>query len=747
MLLALHNVYVIPDRKMDGWRSRSAQLNPPSFRPGPGAQNRIDKHGWCRATRVAGIPTNTCSIGYPTVPAVSTTRLRGRRQNEPMAWVPIHAGQDHLQQFGRRSSIDALTELIWNGLDAEADTVKVETDVQTMIDGSREMSYVTRVTVTDNGHGMTPDKAREAFASLGDSWKRNLNGRTVNGKRAIHGSQGRGRFFAYSLGHRANWTSIAETDGEFTQVEISGDQSRIDGFTIGEGKPVAGPTGTVVVIEVEQGRPLAALTSDDVTQQIAGRLAAHLLGNRDITVQINGLNVDPEPLIDGEPTELQLDEVPAGDLGEREVPVLLLVDWTDEMRSAPGVVLCTKDGASLVEVDKSGALGTVRSTGYLRWSGWSEVGADLLLARFHHPTVIDAAIDALAAHVAARTGAMTATIVATLKEEGAYPYPDEIDDPVRDTERQLFDLVAVTARGPLRQSNRRQRKMTARLLQLALQERPESLDVILGEALALSPDERDELAELLQFSSLGSIVGAAAEVTRRLDLLATLRHVIYSQEVAAEMREVDQLHPLIRDNVWLFGEAWRLSASEAGLTNVLRAAVGDDVALETELIREGKIVRLPDGKRGRVDLLLQRTLVGPDDRQDRLVVELKRPSVYLGSAELTQVRRYAHALSEHPGAGPTRWTFWLVGSDTKDEIGGELEPQDREWGHVTRAQKYDVKVTTWGRLLDQSERRLVFYREQLAYNASQEQAVERVRQRHQELLPASAGASTKGDAP
>jgi hypothetical protein len=61
----------------------------------------------------------------------------------------------------------------------------------------------------------------------------------------------------------------------------------------------------------------------------------------------------------------------------------------------------------------------------------------------------------------------------------------------------------------------------------------------------------------------------------------------------------------------------------------------------------------------------------------------------LGADELAQVRRYAHALTEHPGVGPSRWTFWLLGSDTKDEIGGELQQQDRAWGHVTRADKYD----------------------------------------------------------
>ena len=64
-----------------------------------------------------------------------------------------------------------------------------------------------------------------------------------------------------------------------------------------------------------------------------------------------------------------------------------------------------------------------------------------------------------------------------------------------------------------------------------------------------------------------------------------------------------------------------------------------------------------------------------------------------------------------------------------------MQQQYRPWGHITRAEKYDLRVMTWGRLLDQAERRFTFYREQLAYNATQHQAVERVRRRHQELLP------------
>jgi hypothetical protein len=467
-----------------------------------------------------------------------------------------------------------------------------------------------------------------------------------------------------------------------------------------------------------------------------------LRGNPDITVRVNDQKIDPTPLIEGDPVEYQLDEVPTEQLYGHETPKLMVVDWSDAMKSAPGVLLCNESGMSLVEVEDSAPPGTIRSSGYLQWSGWSESGADLLLAKMQHSAVVEAGVSRLASHVAQRTSVLTTTIVATLKEENAYPYPEEIADPVQETERQLFDVIAVAARGPLRQSSRQQRKMTVQLLQLALQERPESLDVILGEALSLSKSEREELADLLRFSSLGFIVGAAAEVVRRLELLVTLRHVIYSPDVSDEMREVDQLHPLVRDNVWLFGEAWRLSASEVGLTNVLRAVMPDSVALETDLVREGAKVFLPDGKRGRVDLVLQRTLMRDDD-QDRLVVELKRPSVKLGEEELVQVKKYAHALTEHPGAGPSRWTFWLVGSETKAVLDGDLTQVGRKWGHVTEAPKYDIYVTTWGNLLDQAERRFNFYREQLAYSATQEEAVERVRRRHEELLPPEP-AGTKG---
>ncbi len=654
-------------------------------------------------------------------------------QTRRMGWMPIRAGQDHLRQFARKGAIDALVELIWNGLDAEADLIEVTIETASLAGGDTRMLYVTNVTVADHGHGMSLQIAERAFPSLGDSWKKTLNGRTVNGKRPLHGSAGRGRFYAYSLGDQARWTSVARVGAAFETIEIIGDVSQIDGFTLSQSQQSPGPTGTVVEIRSDQQRHLHALLREDVALQVAMRLAPHLLGNKDLTVLINGNKVDPEPLIDGDPFDVQLDTLAPEDLDGREYPALTVVDWKDEIRQAPGIVLCNEQGVSLIELADSALPGPSPSTAYLKWSGWAESAADLTLTQFKHPAILDAARRIFAQHVAKRTEVLTATIVTQLRNEGSYPYPDETPDPLRDTERQMFDLVAVTARSTFRTQSRQQRKMSAQLLQVVLQDRPDDLARILTEALQLTAEEREQLADMLSISSLGAIVRAAAEVTRRLDLLSALRTFVYSPDVSAELREVDQLHPLVKDNVWIFGEEWRLSGTEMGLTAVLRATVPETVALEPELVSGPTGIRLPDGRRGRVDLLLNRVVHETNERTSRLVIELKRPSVDLGFEQLAQVEGYAQALATHPGVGPSRWAFWLVGSAHKPEIEGSLSQQGREWGHVIQHETYDVRLTTWGRLIDAAEHRLNFYREQLRYDIGQDQAVERVRRRHAEL--------------
>ena len=201
------------------------------------------------------------------------------------------------------------------------------------------------------------------------------------------------------------------------------------------------------------------------------------------------------------------------------------------------------------------------------------------------------------------------------------------------------------------------------------------------------------------------------------------------------MREVDQLYPLVRDHEWLFGEEWRMSRSEISLTNVLREVLPDTVILEPELLAAGGHVVRTDGRSGRVDLLLQRLFRGPSGKSERLVVELKRPSLTLTPEHLEQVRSYARALDRHQGVSKGHWTFWLVGTRFNDDLLGDAEQLDRNWGHVDKRANYDIFITRWSDLIETAERRLEFFREQLKLEINQDDAARRLHERHGDLIP------------
>ena len=213
-----------------------------------------------------------------------------------------------------------------------------------------------------------------------------------------------------------------------------------------------------------------------------------------------------------------------------------------------------------------------------------------------HPAILDAGRDRISAYVNARTEELRGTIIDQLREEGAYPYPTAPpDDAVQEAEQQLYDVALVAARSALGRT-KRERRMTARLMQIAVQSRTTEINDLIDEVLGLPPDIRDMLRDLLQDTTLADLVLAGNEVRTRLELLVGLKRVLYGRDTSSQMLEVSQLQPLVHGNEWLFGEEWRLARSESSLTNVLRDVVPDSLVLEEELLAtRGQVVR-SDGR-------------------------------------------------------------------------------------------------------------------------------------------------------
>ena len=112
---------------------------------------------------------------------------------------------DFLSKQTHAKPTNALADLIWNSLDADATLVEV-----------KEESYdigEKRIVISDNGTGFKHSEAEVLFRRLGGSWKHQA-GETKGKHRFLHGSEGKGRFKAFSLGRVVDWeVRFKEGDG------------------------------------------------------------------------------------------------------------------------------------------------------------------------------------------------------------------------------------------------------------------------------------------------------------------------------------------------------------------------------------------------------------------------------------------------------------------------------------------------------------------------------------------------------
>src|SRR5258708_35569302 len=77
----------------------------------------------------------------------------------------VEVQPDFLERQAKALPVSAVAELIWNGLDADATTIEVEF-------GDDSLGGMSRIAVSDNGHGIPFSDAPTLFRNLGGSWKK-----------------------------------------------------------------------------------------------------------------------------------------------------------------------------------------------------------------------------------------------------------------------------------------------------------------------------------------------------------------------------------------------------------------------------------------------------------------------------------------------------------------------------------------------------------------------------------------------
>ena len=235
-----------------------------------------------------------------------------------MKTITVEVQADHLQSIARiKRPLTALAELIWNGLDADAEEIQVAFQ-------KNDIEGLTRVVVRDDGHGLPYEEAEAAFQNLGGSWKRSAQ-KTRRKGRILHGQLGKGRFKVFAIGTSIIWNTRYPTNGHFSEYSISGSSSNIGTFSISDPKDAENKrSGTEV--EVSLSKNFVSLISDEARREVAEEFALYLLQYPEDKLIYDGERIDPSALFKAV-NEYDLGTVEFAS-GESTTARLSVIDWS-----------------------------------------------------------------------------------------------------------------------------------------------------------------------------------------------------------------------------------------------------------------------------------------------------------------------------------------------------------------------------------------------------------------------------------
>jgi Histidine kinase-, DNA gyrase B-, and HSP90-like ATPase len=655
-----------------------------------------------------------------------------------MARYPVQVKKDHIEALvATKKPIHAIAELIWNSFDADATKVSVRFEYNAL-------SALERVRVQDNGAGIDFQEAVQLFGNLGGSWK-NEKRRTASG-RNLHGKSGKGRFRAFSLGSLIEWHTRSLLNGSFADYTITASADDLESFEISDLRTAHNShTGTEVVISNIQ-KNFVSLFADDAPKAVAQHFAVYLSEYPGLTIDYDGVIVDPRVAQHHQAT-YPLGEIELSD-GQRASADLTIIEWNEPQERA--LHLCDAHGISLDSVSPGIQAPGFNFTAYIKSDYLRELDKEgRLMLEELDPDVarfIQAAKAKMKQHFRVREAEKTQALVQQWKEQRIYPYEGDPSDPLEIAERQVFDVVAVNLHAYLEDfedASQTNKRFTFSLVKQALKENPESLQLIFEDVVKLPKERQDDLAELLKKTSLTAIISSAKIVADRLNFLRGLEILLFDKDSKEQLLERDQLHKILAKETWMFGENFHLTNNEDSLEEVLNKYLdrlgkrSDDEDQVAPVEREG-------GKRGRVDLMLARTVPQPrPDEWEHLVIELKRPSKKVDLEVLAQVKSYAMAVAkdERFRHTKTRWVFWAISNKMTEEAIAEANQADRAAGiaYADPNQTIVVWAKTWGQLIQDCKGRLNFFKKHLNYEADRDSAKNYLQRTHEKYLPSSVG--------
>lgn len=635
--------------------------------------------------------------------------------------------------FSRSSTHQALAELIWNALDADASNVQVEFIES---DGSGGLA---EIRVIDDGEGVSDKDLHDGFENLGTSWKKHAS-QTRRFGRVLHGKEGQGRYKVYALGKKASWETVIKNGDSYFGYTIKGNASNPRQFEYSEPILRKGATKTGTTLVIGDICPAAKnLKRQSAIEEIHKTFALYLKRYPSIRVSLNGEMIDPKCVQTHEATYPV--QVNKGD-GLLFVGQLVIVEWS--FSTSQSIIICNSKGVALTDQSIRVPSHGISFTAYLN-SEWfdakdpSEIEGLTLNPAYQG--IYRAITEQVKIHLSERTKQAEIDIIEKWKADNVYPFQEEPKSVRESIEQSVFASCAVELHKRLpdfAKSSAKSQRLSLRLVREALETNPDSLKTILEEVLGLSPTEQDDFAELIRETKLSTIIKASKVITDRLKFLDGLDILLFDQESKKALKERSQLHKLLEQHAWVFGEEFHLSVSDQHLTRALERHVKFLGRDEANLDR---VKAIDGGDPGIIDLMLSKTIQRGEAEFEHLIVELKRPIQPIDDEVISQVRKYALAVAadDRFRGAKVKWRVWAVSNRLSESVRLDARQKDKPIGLLKDYEDPPLQIWAkpWGEILEDCRNRLKFFKDQLDYVPGQESALDYLRGVNPAFLPES----------
>lgn len=603
------------------------------------------------------------------------------------------------KHFKSTEPYESVFELIWNGFDANANSVVISLD-------RNQLGGLAGLMVLDDGDGIDYKKIDTNFGRFNESAKKD--------DFSQHGSHGRGRLAFHKLSYIATWHT--KTLQGAAVISINSDDIKNYSAEILEPDDshhlIESQSGTLVVLEKANG----GLPDHEEMLQLLSKEFGWFLA----------LNPSKRLIFDGDPVLIPRHEMyeDVCQVGESKFDVKV-IRWEDKPSSEKSYVYLLgssghpahRELSSLNNKPNFFTSVYVQSTWAdnfdptrtLFTSGLNTLDSDAWREVLKQVVTITRKIyDEFLRQFVERQ-------IEKFEEEGVFPSYTGL--PFEHASWRLAntkDLVrSIYTADPtfFNSLKRKQRKILIALLdRLAVSNENNSLLDVLSSVLELDPSSMEILASQLKRTTLENIISTIELLQRRQKAVHELREIMNVHY--AEVLETPDLQKIIENNTWLFGPQYEiLGAEEATFTKIakkLRDTVKQVDSIEP-LDLEGEAT--VEGANRQTDLFLARKIHTFDSFGNRyfrcVIVEIKRPSVALNVKHLRQLDDYAAIIKRHPEftSEHTRFELILVGrkiSDSDTEIPSRLKQQlsRGEIGLVTDDDRMKRYVLNWYTLLE-----------------------------------------------